>query len=55
MKIITQYIKPPIPIRIYDWVAYLDGNEEDGPYGYGKTECEAIEDLKISMEDMENE
>ena len=48
-KIITSFLYPPIPIRNHDWVAYLEGEEESGPYGYGKTEEEAIEDLKEQL------
>lgn len=53
MKIITSYDYPPIPIRWLDWSAHLDGDEEDGPYGHGKTEAEAIADLKQQLEDLE--
>ncbi len=45
MKIITDLVYPPIPIRNHDWQACIEGKEEDGPYGYGTTEQEAIEDL----------
>lgn len=34
-----------------DWCAYYDGHEEEGNYGYGRTEAEAIEDLKQRNED----
>lgn len=44
-KIVTSYVNPPIPIRSYDWCAFRDGEEENGGYGYGKTEQEAIDDL----------
>jgi hypothetical protein len=44
-KIITEFIYPPIPIRQFDWVAYFDGEEELGYYGYGFTENDAINDL----------
>jgi hypothetical protein len=44
-KIITTCIYPPIPVRNLDWVAYYDGDEESGRYGYGETEQEAIKDL----------
>lgn len=27
MKIITVHVFPPIPIRYFDWHAYLDGQE----------------------------
>lgn len=45
MKIITQNICPPIPVRSCDWVAYFDAHDEDGPRGYGRTERQAISDL----------
>jgi hypothetical protein len=44
MKIITQKICPPIPIRCYDWVAWY-GGREDGVTGHGETEIAAIYDL----------
>jgi len=44
MKIITQKICPPIPIRCYDWIAWYDGRE-DGVTGHGDTEIAAIYDL----------
>ena len=44
--IVTSHPYPPIPLRSMDWQACFDGEEEDGPYGYGATEAEAIEDLK---------
>ena len=45
-KILTEYWAKPIPMRQYDWAAWYDGKEESGPYGYGRTEAEAIADLK---------
>ena len=51
MKIITEYIYPPIPYRGNDWVAYYEGNEEEGISGWGATEQEAIEDLKQQFEE----
>ena len=45
MKIVTEHINPPIPVRQFDWGAYLDGHEEDGMYGMGRTEEEAVKDL----------
>lgn len=44
-KIITRHVLPPIPIRTHDWHAYFDGEEEDGPIGWGETKEKAIEDL----------
>lgn len=45
MKIVTENTYPPIPIRDFDWHAWLDGHEEDGMYGSGRTEAEAVKDL----------
>jgi hypothetical protein len=42
---ITEYVKPPVPTTMYDWVAYVEGDEEFGPYGRGPTELEALRDL----------
>lgn len=41
----TNRTRAPIPTRKMDWVAYFADCEEDGQYGYGATEKEAIEDL----------
>ncbi len=49
--IITEYVHPPIPCRHYDWQAWVDGREEDGPKGWGRTEQEAVNDLKILIDD----
>lgn len=48
--IVTENICPPIPIRDYDWRAFVDGQEEEGPYGYGATEAEAIKELKAELD-----
>ena len=50
-KIVTRHILPPIPERSHDWHAYLDGQEESGPQGFGHTEEGAIADLKEQMEE----
>ena len=42
--IITRCIMPPIPLRSFDWVAFVDG-QEDGPTGHGRSEAEALRDL----------
>lgn len=47
-KIITNYWRKPIPTDLFDWTAWYDGEEELGHYGHGKTEAEAIADLKDS-------
>jgi hypothetical protein len=44
-KIVTNYWAKPIPDRRFDWIAHIDGDEERGQYGYGRTEQEAIADL----------
>jgi hypothetical protein len=60
-KIITDYWLKPIPDRRFDWSATTENYEawvEDGewtsthPIGYGRTEEEAIADLKEQMEDL---
>lgn len=45
MKIITEFIYPPIPVRRYDWSAVRDGYDEGDPIGYGETEQAAINEL----------
>jgi len=50
MKIITQNIFPPIPVRCYDWLAYIDGDEE-GLKGFGATEAEAVADLNGQIDE----
>lgn len=45
-KIITKHEYPPIPWHSFDWVAYREGNEETGPFYWGKTEADAISELK---------
>jgi hypothetical protein len=44
-KIIVHHEYPPIPIRKWDWLAYHDGEEETGHYGWGATREEALADL----------
>lgn len=48
-KIITTPICPPIPDRSHDWCAYVDGREEEGNYGYGRTEIAALADLTKAL------
>lgn len=50
-KIITQCIKPPIPLRGYDWAAYREDYDEGDIIGYGSTEQEAIDDLKTQEDE----
>jgi len=49
-RITTSHVCPPIPVRTSDWCASFDGREEDGPYGCGATEAEAITDLLAEVE-----
>ena len=44
-KIITEYIHPPIPARQFDWMAWYDGDDEEGLRQYGATEAEARQNL----------
>jgi len=51
MVIITEYWAKPIPQRQFDWSA-VDADYEGGnPIGYGRTEQEAIADLKEQLDD----
>ncbi len=52
MKIVTYHLNPPIPIRKYDWEAYLDGHEESPYTGWGRTEEDAKKDLIDNWGDM---
>lgn len=58
MKIVTHFYAPPIPIRQFDWSAVTsdydcdcdqDGFYSTHPMGFGKTEAEAIADLKEQL------
>jgi hypothetical protein len=46
----TAFENPPIPIRCFDWSAWIDGREE-WLVGRGETEAEAISDLQEQLED----
>lgn len=50
-KVRTENVYPPIPLRQFDWCAWLDGDEEAGPRGWGRTEQEAIAELMVELED----
>ena len=41
----TNYIRPSIPLRYFDWAAFPDGYQGGDPIGYGRTEEEAIKNL----------
>jgi len=51
MKVVTEYVNPPIPVRSHDWVAYFPDMEEDGPRGHGSTEVEALKALAEQIGD----
>lgn len=53
-KIITSYWAKPIQNRAFDWSASYDGFEE-GPYGYGETEQQAIADLTDNYDNPDQE
>lgn len=50
-KIVTECIRPPIPIRQFDWRATYAGYEPGDPMGYGATEAEAMADLVLNATD----
>lgn len=52
MKIRTEFVHPPIPDRQYDWSAIDDETyDEGGKVGFGRTETEAVADLKEQLEE----
>jgi hypothetical protein len=56
MKVRTEYVFPPIPLRQFEWMAYDDDTycgcgECHCLTGHGATEQEAIADLNEQMED----
>lgn len=52
MKIRTEFVHPPIPDRQYDWSAIDDETyDEGGKVGFGRTEAEAVADLKEQLEE----
>ena len=48
--VVTEYVAPPMPTTMYNWVAYIEGNEES--CGRGPTEAEALRDLCEKLHDM---
>lgn len=50
-QIVTDYVCPPIPTRAFDWCAYFDGDEEDGPRGWGASKEEAVRELMNIIEE----
>lgn len=50
----TECVSPPIPMPSYDWLAHLDGDEDSGPFGVGRTRDEAIDDLAEQLDEQGN-
>ena len=44
MNIVTEYVAPPVPTSLWDWMAYVEGGDEE-TVGRGPTETEALRDL----------
>ena len=51
----TSFEYPPIPIRDYDWSAIRDDYDSGDLIGYGRTEQEAIDNLKQQEDEHTNE
>jgi hypothetical protein len=51
ITIIVDEIKPPVPSTSWDFCCYCDGDQEDGPVGWGATPWEALRALAQGMED----
>jgi hypothetical protein len=43
---------PPVPTNAFDYCALLEGTEEEGNYGRGATDYQAIWDLLDTLENM---
>lgn len=54
VRIIVTHVKPPIPRRDWDWCAYVEGQEEAGGYGWGRTMVQALVDLTEMLCDEES-
>jgi hypothetical protein len=50
MSVVTEYVAPPIPTAMCDWVAYMDGEPET--CGRGPTEIEALRELCEKLHDV---
>lgn len=50
-EIVTQHVYPPIPLRMFDWCAFRDGDEENpSRIAWGPTEDAAVSEL-MAMEE----
>lgn len=52
-KVNVSYERPPIPSTSMDWLATVDGQEENGPYGWGNSRWKALDDLASQLEEEE--
>lgn len=50
-EMFVEFVFPAIAERGHDWMAYLDGNQEDGPFGCGETKQAAIDDLAEQLDE----
>jgi len=50
-NIVVTHVHPPIPLRSFDYCACRYTNEEHGPYGWGRTEEEAIRDFLVQEDE----
>jgi hypothetical protein len=54
--IVTYHAFPPIPVRDFDWQAHRDSDEGgEGRSGWGRTEADAIADLREQEIDAEED
>ena len=51
LRIRTEFVHPPIPLRQYDWAAWIDGEEERHIVGRGMTESEAVSELLTTLDE----
>lgn len=54
MQIKTAHVCPPIPLRDFDWLAYVK-DQESSLRGWGKTQIDAICNLLEQIEEGEDE
>lgn len=52
-KIHVFFKHPPIPSRYFDWIAYVEGQEESHLVGTASTPLEAVRNLLDQIEEIE--
>lgn len=50
-RIVVEHVRPPIPIRDFDWCATFEDYEPGDPQGEGATKQAAIDDLMSKADD----